>query len=114
MFQAQMLISQGTAVKTPVYSPWTERGGDYLRASVEFIDGTGELTIEVATKNHTDPGDGTVISGTSIFIDGAGSETEQWTELKEMVRYKITTGGTSGKWVLFRILEPVWFDAVEA
>ncbi|MCB9914837.1 MAG: hypothetical protein H6828_06760 [Planctomycetes bacterium] len=109
-----MLISQGPVVKAPVYSAWMEREGDYLRASVEFLDGDGELTIEVVTKKYTDIGDGTVVTGTSIFIDGEGNDTNEWGDLKELVRYKMTAGGGAGRWVLFRMLEPVWFDAVDA
>ena len=114
MYEAQMLISQGSTTKTPVYSPWMKRGGDYLRATAEYLEGTGTLTVEVATKNNEDTGDGSVIAGTSISLIEAGRTTEQWGELKELVRYKITAGGTSGQWIILRMLEPVWFDAVDA
>ena len=71
---------------TEVYSPWMPRGGDHMRASVDVIKmtGTGTQTLKIQVR---------------------------------LVRYEFsynTTGNASTDYVLFRMLDPVWYDAVNA
>jgi len=111
MFQAQLLNG---ATNGAVYSPWFERQGDYLRATVEVVAMAGStgVTVTVLTKNKEDTGDGTAVSG-SIAQSSAGRGTTEFTTLKELVRFKFDPGTTSTSWVLFRMLPAVWFDAVK-
>lgn len=118
MFQGQ-LLNKGSAV----YSPWMERGGDYVRVSAELIDlgGSGTLKVQVFTKNKEDAGNGSdVDASTFITIASAGRDTVEWgpgtgSGLKELVRYRISeSNNASGDWIMFRMLTPVWFNAVDA
>ena len=116
MFEAQMLISNGTGYA--VYSPWFPRGGDNLRATLEVVNrvGTATVTVRVFTKNAEDVGDGSE-AGSSLSISGgaAGRSVAEWAGVtKQLVRYKFTVGGTDGNWTIFRMLAPVWFDSVVA
>ena len=116
MFEAQLLKDGQT-----VYSPWFPRGGDNLRATLEVVDiqGTGAtLTVSVFTKNSEDTSNGADADSSVSFIEtDAGRVTKEWVAqgakgLKEMVRYKFAATATEDGWVLFRMLTPVWFDAV--
>ncbi|HHK42335.1 MAG TPA: hypothetical protein ENJ50_07950 [Planctomycetaceae bacterium] len=116
MFEAQLLYGTST-----VYSPWFPRSGDYFIGTLDVISLDGAtLTLEVFTKNQEDSGDG-VNADTSVSIraSAAGRASAEWGPddsggIKELVRYKMTASGTDTQWVLFRILDPVWFDAVKA
>lgn len=116
MFDAQLLFAPNAEPGLEVFSPWFPRRGDYVRVTVDIVaveDAT--LTIELATKNSEDTGDGSVIA-TSMSAASVGRVDEEWgpDELEELVRYKFTAlGETSDAWVLFRMLTPVWFDAVK-
>ena len=115
MFSAQYLPSGAT-----VFSPWFERQGDFLRATADLAQlGSGaQLVVEVFTKNKEDTSDGTnADSGatTKITLTTATRGTTDWgpslsPALKELVRYKYTV---TTNWVLFRMLTPVWFNAVK-
>lgn len=117
MFQGQILNSGSS-----VYSPWMDRGGDFLRATVEVIDlgASGKLRVQVYTKNKSDTTNGAEVnSGTKIELTSAGRAVEEWGPgtgigLKELVRYKFTNYETTNTaaWVLFRTLSPLWFNAV--
>lgn len=122
MFDSQLLIATGSAYS--VFSPWFPRGGDILRATAEvtMIYGTNaKLTVRVFTKNSETTGDGVDVD-TAVTADiertAAGRETKEWsggtTGLLELVRYKFTIEGNAGAFVLFRMLTPVWLDAVAA
>lgn len=116
MFQAQLLIASGTSSK--VFSPWMARRGDNLRATAELVDvsGTGAtLTVRVFTKKADESGDGTdANASTTISLTAAGRSDAEWSgnELLDMVRYQFEVGDSTGDWVLFRMLSPVWFDSV--
>ena len=119
MFQAQILNGGDK-----VYSPWMARGGDALRATLEVVAVSGAtIKIELWTKNSDEAGDGDdadSANGVNIEESTVGRKTEDWNKqvtstvgIKELVRYKITVSGTSGDWVLFRMLDPVWYDNVK-
>lgn len=119
MFQGQLLNFNSS-----VYTPWMSRRGDFLRATAELLDvsSTGTLTVEVFTKNSEDPGNGTDADTSKDISLSSGNplDTTEWGPhtgaapqgLQELVRFKFTCGGSSGDWVLFRMLPAVWFDAV--
>lgn len=125
MFEAQRLFKDDS-----VFSPWFPRGGDILIATVDVIDipaSGGTLTVKVFTKTADDPGDGddaAGVAGTEISrtsAEGAGQEDQEWVAesltpgLEDLVRYKFTfTASAATDSVLFRMLAPVWFDAVSA
>ena len=120
MFDGQILIG-GTSGPT-IYSPWFPRQGDFLIATLQVIStaatgGTKTLKVEVATKNTEDTGDGTVVAGDLTIEANAASFTESNTwgpgVLKELVRFKFTISSDGDDW-LFRMLDPVWYDAVQA
>lgn len=118
MFQAQILVVGASS--TVIYSPWFPRQGDYLRATLEIAAISGAtLEVEVFTKNAEQSTNGVdADTGTSISSNAVGRGTAEWgptgsTGLLELVRYKFTASGSSGNWVLFRMLSPVWFDAVK-
>lgn len=118
MFDAQLLHAAASDT-TEVYSPWFGRGSDNARFTLDLVDldSGSKITVEVYHKNADETGDGTLYSGTSIAENGKGRSTEEWTGLREMVRYKFTVQSElpdTASWVLFRMLPPVWFDTVDA
>ncbi len=111
MFQAQYLFSGAS-----VFSPWMPRQGDDLRVTAELVDkATANLEVRVFHKNREDTTNGTdADASTTITLSSVGRADAEWTGLEELVRYKFTsTGTTASHYVLFRILSPVWFDAVQ-
>jgi hypothetical protein len=108
-----------------VYSDWFPRCGDYLIATLELIRAnSAKIDVAVLTKNYEDTGPGTIVSaGITIVLSSPGRAYNEWSPstgigLKELVRYRFTCtvqsgfGATSS--ALFRMLSPVWFDAVTA
>lgn len=125
MFEAQLLVTNSGSYS--VFSPWMARGGDGMLVTVDVAEVSGgpTLDIEVFTKNTEDTGEGenAKTTGTQkISVDTTGSASDDWVsgvadvELKELVRYKftLTSSESAGEWILFRMLSPVWFDAVQA
>ncbi|MBK9386022.1 MAG: hypothetical protein IPN34_14520 [Planctomycetes bacterium] len=116
MFEAQLLISK-TTVGTKVYSPWFPRQSDNATFQVEVVQRSDNATLKVEAvhKNSEDTGNGTevtpaiVAAATAVDIYSA-----EITALKEMVRFKFTVTGTTGEWVLFRMLPTSWYAAVNA
>lgn len=117
MFQAQMLTANGSAGGSDVYSPWFARGSDNMIATVEIISMSGAsptgLTVEVYTKAKASTGDGTPVGSSFGSTTTVGRYTATFTGLNELVRYKFKPGTTDGKWVLFRMLPPSFFDTVK-
>jgi hypothetical protein len=122
MFQAQMLI-RGAAT-TKVYSPWFPRGGDAVTITADLValGGSPTLTVRVYTKASSTVGDGgTAVSptGTLIALAAVGRASCEYNSgaaagMNELVRYGYECSSASaGDWVLFRMLPPVWFDAVK-
>ncbi|MEZ4495175.1 MAG: hypothetical protein R3C29_17905 [Dehalococcoidia bacterium] len=121
MFQAQQLTAKAATSTPSVYSPWVNRMGDNMLYSVDLVDKSGsalQLKVTVLTKNTEDlPSAQTTL--TNITTTGSGSEVvteEQAGGIKEQVRYKFELAGTiaAGDWVLFRMLQPIWYDSVTA
>lgn len=103
-----------------VSTVWIPRGGDHLRQAVESVaNSESQLTIELWHKNRDEAGNGTLYSGPSIyFSDNTGIETAEWTGLKELIRFQLTLSplgesSTRGGWILFRFLQPVWFESLK-
>lgn len=107
-----------------VYSIWFPRGADDARFTVEVVaQYQTKLSIDVCHKNRDEPGDGTPYGGAFfLFDDGVGRTTLEWQGLKEMVRFVLTVEASLGGgepevgtvgWVIFRFLQPAWFEAVK-
>ena len=125
MFDAQLL--QCVSGTTEVYSPWMPRGGDAMLVTLDVIEVGGtspQIEVRVWTKKSEDSGNGvnseTTTTTQKIQRSDAGRTTLEWSveenanvDLLDLVRYKFTVTGTDA-FVLFRMLPPVWFDAVEA
>ncbi|MBK8977638.1 MAG: hypothetical protein IPM29_17145 [Planctomycetes bacterium] len=125
MIDAQLLIKASSAYS--LFSPWFARQGDYVRISGELVANSGStIQIELFTKNSETVGDGqTVDSETTLALStvgvpatqefGPNASSNSAQGILELVRYKITiTGGSAGDWAMYRLLAPVWFDAVKA
>lgn len=108
---------------TEVFSPWFPRRADMLRVTAECIAVNGTtLTIELYTKNSEDPGEGDPVDeNVSITLTAPGRSTAEWKTVvneegvEELLRFKLTVGiggEYSNDWILYRLLPPVWFDAV--
>lgn len=112
MFDAQVLLAG-----SDIYTPWVPRGGDNFIATLDVIDiDNATITIRTFTKNSEETGDGTdADASTTIARTTVGRSQAEWNGvLDEWVRLKISVTGQDGKWVLFRMLNPIWFDSVEA
>jgi len=118
VFDGQLLFQSST-----VYSPWFRRGGDHARFTLEVIEaGSASITVELYTKAADDAGDGTALgAGTPLFssVSAVGRTTAEFLStandgMKDLVRYEFTVTGSGTNWILFRMLDPVWFDSVVA
>lgn len=114
-----MLLEPGTEA----FSPWFERQGDYVRATVDIValGAEGSLVVSLITKNRKDTGNGIEVDAEAVLSASVpGRSGREWGPstgygLMELVRYKFSTGEQrDDAWILFRMLFPVWFDAVNA
>lgn len=124
MFDAQSLCMQGSS-PTAVYGPWFPRGGDYGLFTLDVAKMSSAsssliLTVALYHKNRDDTGDGTGIAG-GMELNGSQiatnprTTTNFTTGFKELVRYVYSlehAGGSGTNWATFRVLSPVWYDAV--
>ncbi len=119
MFESQLLFGAG-GDGAEVFSPWFPRQGDNAICTLEVVRISGaSIQVELFTKNSEDTGDGALVtpaSGTGdITRTTVGRESNEWEGgLEELVRYKFTVADATTKWVLFRMLPPVWFDSADA
>ncbi len=99
---------------------WFPRKGDNLRLTMEVVHNYfAILGAEVVEKNYEDVGDGSSAAVTVTFDQVTGRQTMEVLGCKELVRVKISLArgldlppGEVGT-VLFRLLRPVWFEAVK-
>ena len=82
-----------------------------------------KLTVKVFTKTSDEAGDGDDSStSTALEATATGQADQEWVAesltpgLEDLCRYKFTFAKNDGNsdFVLFRMLAPVWFDAVSA
>lgn len=118
-YRAQVLRGRSD----PIFSPWFVRRSDFARLTADVIALTTSTSLEVRlfTKSRDQVGDGTEVdAGTSIVLANAGRSTVEWGPatgggLRELVRYRFeNTSADPNKWVVFRMLSALWFDAVRA
>ncbi len=117
MIDAILLFSGAT-----VYGPWFSRNADMLRVAAECVARNGAtLVVDLVTKDADDTGDGTdVDTGTDITLNTPGMVTGEWRSkagqagVEHLLRFRYTvTGANATDWILFRMLPPCWFDAVQ-
>ena len=101
-----------------IYTPWFPRRADHMIVSAQLIEFNNTLGVEIFgfTKNRDEVGDGVqLVAQPSISLKAVGKVTEEWTALKELVRYKIQGASTKDDdYYLFRLLPVTWYDAVDA
>ena len=99
-----------------IYSNWIERGGDNAIMYLELVDkgGSGTLAVEFYTKNYDDTGDGGTSIGSISATGSADLHSVTLTgNLKELVRYKITVGGSGSDWIACRYIGAVWYNTAQ-
>ncbi len=94
-----------------VLSSWFERGGDNAIFTAEVVDtlGGGSLTVTIWHKNKDEIGPGTEIT-TEWTTVHTSFKYHQEDGLKELVRFEYTIDGEWGDGVIYRMLQPTWFD----
>ena len=116
MIDATILLKGST-----VFSPWFARQADLLRVTAECVAVNGAtLTVKLYTKDGETPGDGAAVdAAVSIALSSVSRSTAEWKTaasqpgVLQLLRFQYTvTGSTNNDWILFRLLPPVWFDAV--
>ena len=123
MIDAKLLVTHdgtdGSAVE--VYGVWIPRKGDNVRFTTEVVKNYGtDFTVEVFQKNYEDAGDGATTATSSTWNAVEGRQTMELLGCKEVVRLRVSLNrhgdlpSADIGHVLFRFLQPVWFEAVEA
>jgi len=99
-------------------SPWMSKQADSARFTYETIVtvGTTTFTVDILHKKSEDPGPGASASASFSTVTG-NFKAATLTNLLEMFRYKYTLLGGGGDGnpaaVLYRMLEPTWFNQAE-
>ncbi|MBK9386021.1 MAG: hypothetical protein IPN34_14515 [Planctomycetes bacterium] len=116
MFEAQLLLgSPGFTGITVVFGPWLSRKADNMLATLDVaaLSDGADLVIKLWHKNRDDVGNGSVHSAFSPRTS-TGRISKEFLGLKELVRYEFQVGTGPSEWVLFRMLDIVWFDTLGA
>lgn len=107
-----------------VFSPWFPRQADVLRVTAECVAVSGaRLTVRLYSKNEnaTTNFDGADVDAlTALTLSSEGRSAAEWvspspprTGVKQLLRFGFAVSGSSSTdWIRFRILGPVWFDAL--
>jgi len=103
-----------------VFGIWIPRKGDNCRFTIEVVSNYAtDFTAEIYQKNYEDVGDGTTASVSVNFDQATGRQTMELLGAEELVRFQLTLvrGGDLKPEdvgiVMFRFLQPVWFEAVK-
>jgi hypothetical protein len=98
---------------TSVYSPWFPRGSDNAIFTFETIAsfGTPGFTVDVYHRNADEAGNGAAATGVGSWTTvGTTFQYRRYDNLKEMVRFKFNLAPTGTSGVLYRMLDPTWFN----
>ena len=120
MLIGQTVLAPTTA--TAYYGPWFPRGGNSLKAEVQFLNKSLALatslttfTCEVQTKNNEDADSAATTIGAAFTVDHTTRlgvvtvSASTLTGAKELVRYKFNLQNTgSAAWVHFNPNPPIW------
>jgi hypothetical protein len=113
MWMLTQIVALNTSATT-YYTPWFPRGADNAFFTLEKIQetfGTTAFLVEAYSKNREDEGSapGSLV-GTFTTLSGAFQEAS-CPALKELVRFVITFRASAvGQGVVFRFLQPTWYD----
>ena len=116
----QLMVIGGTEARV-YYTPWFPKGADnavfLLKIIHKSLTGSPASTfvVEVFTKNLEDAGSqGSATAPFTFSSLGSDFLKTQATDLKQLVRFKITltpgTGVTGPDGVCYRFLPPTWYD----
>lgn len=106
-----------------IYSPWFERQGDNLRAVIDVmvLTSTQEMVVGMYTKRRDEDGNGDLVDlATRMSVTSTGLLLQEWGSmtgigLRDLVRYRFATSqGTGQSFILFRMLQPIWFDTIKS
>ncbi len=122
MIDGKVLVTKESEVDGPleVWGVWIPRRGDNAIFALEVAVNYGtELIADLYQKNYDEVGNGTDAGVSLTFDEVAGRQTMTKLDAKEVVRVKLTVKrGVSladkeiGN-VLYRFLQPVWFESVK-
>lgn len=123
MIDARLLATYDADTDKPldVWSYWIPRSGDNVILAIEVVHNSGvDISVRLYQKNYHEVGDG-VDAGVGVSYSGfaAGIQTFEKIGAKELIRAKISVlrsaslPSTDSGTVLFRVLEPVWFESVK-
>lgn len=115
-----LLMTLGGESTEEYYTPWFPKGADNAVFTYEIIrqnfGSGGQIKIDVFTKNREDIGSNGTSKGTiGTNFSGTTFYEQAFTDLRELVRFKITLTPGSSKptgqeGVVYRILPPTWYD----
>lgn len=113
------LMVMGTGIKS-YYTPWFPKGADNALFTCEIVHqhfgAGGGVSMTVHTKNREDGGNEGSPASIVAFapIAATGFQEAACTNLKQLVRFKITvtpgTGSSDPQGVCYRFLPPTWYD----
>lgn len=113
MYIGDLIPAAAPPTAPTLFTSWFPRQADNAIFTYEIIDAMGgtSFSVRVFHKNKEDPGEGEPAEGVGSpewTADGT-LYTGTFMELKEMVRFEVTSG-TSGLGVCYRFLSPTWFN----
>lgn len=113
MHLGRVLVADGET-DTVVFTDWMPRQGDHAVFTADLIASIeAQFTVEIFHKNSEDTGPGAWKATLASATTTLGLHPATVSNLKEMVRYRITVSGNgSGKTaaVIYRLLQITWFD----
>jgi hypothetical protein len=117
MIEAQYLTTDRTAGEAIAFSPWFPKGGDKMLFFVDLTQSLngGQIQVELYHQNTNETGNGT-LAATLAYTSAIGVSQQSASDLKELVRYRYSVKlpeGTGHAHVLFRMLSPVFYDALK-
>ena len=123
MLDAKLLATPDSgsgSTQIQVYGVWIPRKGDNMRLTAEVVANYAtDFTVEMLQKNYEDTGNGSSTGVSMNFNQATGRQTVEVLGCKELVRVILTVdrgmsleAGEVGL-VLFRFLQPVWFETVK-
>ena len=120
MIDAKMLATYTIDVSVEVWGVWIPRRGDNVVVPMEVVANYGTyLLAEIYHKNYDETGNGAATGQSMVFDQSVERKTITLLGAKELIRVKLTLqrGGDLGEdeagLVLFRFLQPAWFEAVK-
>ena len=110
-----MNIGTFLGFESSVFTPWMSRQADNAIFTFELIDNPGQtdITITPYTRDREDYGAGTPGTPATIASGGPTFAEITVTNMEEMIRFLIEVdpiGGGSGSGIIYRMLEPTWYD----